>query len=245
MSVFGKVQKSTSAVEEKDVLGGGYQLAETDIYSGKIQVAYVTKAASGAMAVNVQIALAETGTVHRETIYFTNRAGQTFYVDKKSGEERNLPGFSTLNAMSLLAVGKELLELDSDERIINVYSYDAQGEVPTKVDMLTDLLGEEIYVAIVKQTVDKTAKADDGSYQPTGETKEENVIEKFFRMRDKKTTSEVIAQVEEAVFFDSWLEKNKGKDRNKAKGVAAGAKAGAPTAATASSTPKAKTSLFS
>lgn len=244
MSVFGKVQKSTTAVEDKDVLGGGYSLAETDIYTGKIQVAYVTKAASGAMAVNVQIALAETGTVHRETIYFTNKAGQAFYVDKKTNEERNLPGYTLLNSMTLLSIGKELLELDSEERIINVYSYDAQGEVPTKVDMLTDLLGEEVYVAIVKQTVDKTAKADDGSYQPTGETKDENVIEKFFRMRDKKTTSEVIAQAEEAVFFDSWLEKNKGKTLNKAKGVAAGAKAGAPAAAASNTVPKAKTSLF-
>ena len=171
MSIFKKVQKSVNAAEEKDVLGGGYSLLETDIYPFKVEAAYVTTAQSGAMAVALQLNI--NGQNHRETIYFTNRSGQTFYVDKKTNDERNLPGFGLLNSMCLLTVGKELLELDSEERVINVYNRDANGEVPTKVDMLTDLLGEEGYVAIVKQTVDKTAKADDGSYQPTGETREE------------------------------------------------------------------------
>lgn len=241
MSIFKKVQKSENAAEDKDVLGGGYSLLETDIYPFKVEAAYVTTAQSGAMAVALQLNINSQN--HRETIYFTNKSGQTFYVDKKTNEERNLPGFGVLNSMCLLTVGKELLELDSEERVINVYNRDANGEVPTKVDMLTDLLGEEGYVAIVKQTVDKTTKADDGTYQPTGETREENVIEKFFRGKDKMTTAEIIAQAEEPVFFDEWLKKNKGVVRNKAKGKPAGAKAGAPSAAAATPT-KAKSSLF-
>jgi hypothetical protein len=246
MSVFAKVKKSTSAVEDKDVLGGGYTLLESDIYPAKIQAAFVTSATSGAMALNVHFELG--GKVHKETTYFTNKDGQTFFIDKKTQEERNLPGFTLANSLALLTTGKELLELDSEERIINIYSYDAQGEVPTKVDMLTDMLGEEIYVALVKQVVDKTAKGDDGKYHPTGETREENVVDKFFRARDKQTVAEIIAEAEEAVFYDSWLTKNKGITRNKAKGKAAGATAGAPKAAgtgNAAAPAKPKSSLFS
>jgi hypothetical protein len=88
------------------------------------------------------------------------------------------------NSLCLLTLGKEISELTTEEKVLNIYSPDAKAEVPTKVQVLMDLLNQEILVGLIKQTVDKTAKDAAGAYQPTGETREENEIDKFFRARD-------------------------------------------------------------
>ena len=54
-----------------------------------------------------------------------------------------------------------------------MYSKEAKAEVPTKVEMLVDLLGQAIIIGVIKQTVDKTVKNDAGVYVPNGETREE------------------------------------------------------------------------
>jgi hypothetical protein len=127
---------------------------------------------------------------------------------------------------------------------VNLYSYEAKAEVPTKVQMVMELLNKDVIAGIVKQTVDKNVKTDAG-YVPSGETRDENEIDKFFRARDGMTTAEIRAQSEKAVFIDTWKAKN-GPEfvRNKAKGAVAGGTAGAPKAAGASSTKKPTTSLF-
>jgi hypothetical protein len=93
-----------------------------------------------------------------------------------------------------------------------------------------DLLGKEIIVGLLKQTVDKTKKNEaTGIYEATGDTREENELDKLFRARDRMTTAEIRAQAETAAFADTWEAKWAGKVRNKSKG--ASGTAGAPKAA--------------
>jgi len=114
------------------------------------------------------------------------------------------------------------------------------------VDMVTDLVGQRVIVGIQKQIVDKNQKADDGSYQPTGETREVNEIDKVFRERDRMTTAEVRAQAEEPAFYDTWDKKWTGKVRNKASAAndANGASQGAPKAAAGGAAGGQRKSLF-
>ena len=121
---------------------------------------------------------------------------------------------------------------------------DAKAEVPTKVEVLMDLLGQEIIAGVIKQTVDKTKKNEAGAYEATGETRDENDIDKLFRAKDRMTTAEIRAQAETATFIDTWSNKWTGQTKNKAKG--ASGTAGAPQAAAGApaAAKKPTTSLF-
>lgn len=225
--------------EEKDSLGGG-GLLDSDAYLFTIEAAYVIKSEGGAMGISLQLKNEE-GRTLRTTEYITNKKGENFY--EKEGQKSFLPGYNKMTSLTLLAIGKELSELDTEEKVIKAWNFEAKAEVPTKVQMITDLVGKQIYGGVLKQTVDKNAKADDGTYKPTGETRDENVIDKFFRARDKMTVAEIRAEAEKAEFFDKWVEANKGKVVNRAKGAGNGT-AGAPKAGAPAAGAKPKQSLF-
>lgn len=252
MSILASLATDTSIAEEKDSLGGGGNSAlDSAVYPMTVALAYLGKADSGAMSLNLLLK-AEDGRELKQTLWMTSgtaKGGKNYY--EKDGEKHYLPGFIHADALCLLTVGKQIAAMDTEEKVINLWSSTARAEVPTKVQMITDLLGQEITVGVIKQTVDKTRKNEvTGAYEPTGETREENEIDKFFRTSDGKTTAEIRAQSEEATFIKSWAEKWAGKTKNKAKGSAANnGTAGAPKSpfgapAAAVATRKPATSLF-
>lgn len=230
-----------SIQDEKDVIGGS--VLDSGLYKSVINLAYVGTSEGGAMSLVIQAKSAD-GKNIRQTFWMTSgreKGQKNFY--EKDGVKNYLPGFIQANALALLTVGKEISELDTEEKVVNVYSSAAKAEVPTKVPMVVDLLGKEIIIGIVRQTVDKTAKDGAGVYQPTGETRDENEIDKFFRASDSLTTAEIRSQATEAVFIKTWAAKWEGQTRNKAKGAGAAGTAGAPKAAAGGSTKPTK-SLF-
>lgn len=247
MNMLATLSTDKTIANEKDVIGGGSRLLETGIYKSTVNHAYVTKSAGGAIGMVVSLKT-EAGQDLRQTFWMTSgtaKGCKNYYEDKK-GDKQYLPGFLLGNALCLLTVGQEISTLETEQKVIPLYNAEAKAEVPTKVDMLMDLVGKEVIAAVVKQTVDKTKKNETtGVYEPTGETRDENEVDKFFRARDRMTTAEIRAQAETASFIDTWVEKNAGKTRDKTKGVAAGGvsapKAGLPTAAPAA---KPKASLF-
>ena len=249
MSLLKNLKTDDSIANEKDSVGNSGPL-DSGLYMSKVTLAYLTKSKGGALGL-VLNAKTEAGREIRSTIYVTSgteKGGQNFYTDK-DGAKQYLPGFLLANSLALLTVGKELSELDTEQKVVNVYSPEAKAEVPTKVDMVTDLLGQDILIGLIKQTVDKTVKNEAGAYVPTGETRDENEIDKFFRARDKMTTAEIRAQAEAAAFVETWDAKWTGVTRTKAKakGAAAGVagKVGSPkAAANAATASKPKTSLF-
>lgn len=244
MSLLKSLTSDASIAGERDSVGNGGPL-DSGLYPAKIALAYLTKSQGGAVGLVLNLK-ADNGRDIRSTLWITSgtaKGGNNFYIDKE-GAKQYLPGYNLANSLALLAAGKELSECDTDTKVTNVYSPEAKAEVPTKVEMVMDLLGKDVIVGLIKQIVDKTAKDAQGAYQPTGETREENEIDKFFRARDKMTTSEIRAQATEPAFYDTWDAKWTGKDRNKAKGVAAGGTAGVPKGAAAAASKKPTTSLF-
>ena len=217
--------------EEKDVLGGGRGPLDSNAYPATITMAYMSESEGGATAVNITAKTRDDKEI-RAAIYVTSgRAKGQKTTYERDGKTYPLPGFLLVNSLCQLATGKEISQLETEEKVIKLYNFDSKAEVPTKVPVIVELLQKEIVIGLLKQTVDKSAKNDAGVYVATGETREENEIDKFFRARDNKTTSEIRAQVEEAVFIDQWKAKWEGKVKNKAKGAAAGAgTAGMPKA---------------
>ena len=242
MSLFSNVNTDESIEQEKDMLGGG-GIPDSGLYEAQVKVAYGMKSDSGAQGLVLHLDLAN-GQTHRETLWVTSgdkKGNKNFYMQGQT--KRYLPGFLNAEALCLLAAGKALADLTAENKVVNLYDFDQKKEVPTEVPMVMDLVGKPIYVGLIKQTVNKNVKGDDGQYHPTAETRDEVVIDKFFRHSDKKTTSEVRAQ-SEAAFFDRWAEKNTGIVKDRTKKVEGGQQSSALGGNTNTAAAKPQTSLF-
>jgi hypothetical protein len=217
MSLFANLASDSSIENEKDSVGSSFGPVDSGLYTHEITLAYVQMAASGAMGIVLHLKDVNSGHEHRETQYVTsgNAKGNKNYYETKDGDKKYLPGFNNINSLCLLTVGKELAQIAPEEKVINLYNPEAKKEVPTKVQVLTEILGKQIITGLLKSVVDKNVKQPDGSYKPSGETREINEIDKFFRERDKMTTAEIRAGSNEAVFYNQWDEKNSGKTRTK------------------------------
>jgi hypothetical protein len=233
MSLLNSVQETANATGEKDTLGGGGFILPTMIYPAKIEQAFLTKSPNGAIALNLRAKVRkDDGTLgeHRETIYFTNRAGETSY--QKNGETHMLPGFITVNALAQLVTGKGLKSLPTTQQTVGVWNGQVKKEVPTQVEALPDLCGE-VYLGIQQIKENKTEKGGDGKYHPINKPRELNAIDKVFRVSDKLTLPEVLSGATEAKFFVSWTERFAGKvyDKYKADAPASAPGAASPMAA--------------
>ena len=240
MSLLKTLTTDTSIANEKDSIGGGGVL-DSGLYMATITLAYVTKSAGGATGMVLHFKTDSKRDI-RQTLWMTSgtaKGGKNYY--EKDGQKNYLPGFLLAQSLALLAAGKEVSDLDIETKVVSIYNREAKAEVPTKVEMVMDLMNKPILIGLVKQKVDKTAKADSGEYVPTGETREENEIDKFFRASDRKTTAEIRAQVEEASFVDVWNDKWNGQVKDKS-GKGGNGTAGVP--AKAASTKKPQASLF-
>lgn len=236
---------STDGLEEtRDSLGGGGAI-DSDSYTGKIKLAYAGQSTGGARFVAVTIDI--NGREYRETLYVTNKQGQHYY--EKGGKKIPLPGFTHANDLALLSTGHPLSDQTIEEKVFNLYNFEERKELPTKVQAITSMMGKDITVGILKSIEDKTKKNEQtGQYEPTGETREVNNIDKVFHAETKKTVSEFTTKVENAEFHDKWVEKNRGQVRNKATGATGnsglpGRAAGAPPAGGAAK-PASSKSLF-
>lgn len=219
-TLFGNL-KSDGLEQSTDNLGGGGFTRESDIYSGKIKMAYAGAAKSGARFVQLIVDLPD-GKEYKETVYITNKAGENFYLNKSDNSKKvPLPGFTTIDDICLCATGKPLSDQDSEEKIVKIYDFETKAELPTSVPVLIELLGQDISLAILKVTENK--QADSGKvdasgkkiYEATAETRDINSIDKVFNTDTKMTVVEARNKAEAPVFWDNWLERNKGKTRDK------------------------------
>lgn len=232
MSILANLKTDSSIQEATDFIGGG-RIDETGIYDCTIEHAYLEEAASGALGVTFRMKTSD-GKSFDDTQWVTSGSakGKKNYYEK-DGKKHYLPGFTVVNDICLLSVAKELSEVAADlqKKVIKLYDYTTKKEVATEVNMVMPLLGQTVKLGIVKNIVDKTVKDAAGNYVPTGETRNEMVVDKVFRARDGKTRTEILAQAEEATFINSWSERNKDRVVNKSKGASAGVTTGTAMAA--------------
>lgn len=223
-NVFGNLEVDANMEDSKDILGGKREPLESDVYALKIKSAYITYSAKGAMAVNFDTITPE-DRQFKFTEYVTSgkaKGCKNFYEDK-DGNRRYLPGFNSVNAICLLTVGKELVKMPTEKKIIPIYDFDTQQEEPTEVDVLSTLAGKAFYAAIIRKIENKRKHNEStGDYEPTAETRTINEVDKIFKLKNKLTVLEIKAGKTEPVFMDQWLEKFKGVDKDVSKKIAGG-----------------------
>ena len=226
MSIFSAVQNANLTTKEEDVLGGSFTVP-TNVYPAIIKLAYVDKSAKGAINVVFDFAILANGKErnHKETIYISNAAGSFTYKDKKTGEDKPMPGFVTVDTICKAITGKSITQMTTEKKLVKIYDYTQKAEVPQEKEVLMDLVRGKLELGIQELTVDKTEKSDTGEYVPTGETRDTNEVSKVFT-EDGLTLVEKEAGATEAKFKAAWIKQYADKKINKAKGKADGAKAG-------------------
>lgn len=233
---------SSDIAPEKDSIGTS-RVKESGLYEVVISAAYLGKSEGGALSLNLVLKTEDDSEI-KQTLWMTSgdkKGNKNYYLNAKK-EKHYLPGFLIANSLSLLTVGKDISEIETEEKTINLYNYELKKDIPTKVDMLMELVTQSVIVGLIKQEVDKSEKDSTGTYIPTGETRTENEIDKLFRAEDRMTTAEVIAQAEEAQFINTWEAKWKDVTRDKTTKDAGNSRAGAPKSGAAKSV--GTTSLF-
>ena len=252
MSLFGNLKVTDDMEKTEDRIGGNYGAIDTDIYTGKVKMAYAGQSAGGARNVTLIMAGGDFGDrEYRETIYVTNKKGDNFYM--KDDRKNQLPGFTQMNHLCQIAAGKELFEMVGEDKMVNVYDPEQKKEMPKSVPVLVELLGQEVSLAIVRSTENQTEKVGD-EYKPKadGSTRDVNTIDKVFHTATRMTIHEAQAKQKDASvepeFWDKWLERNKGQTRDKttknAGGTAGRPGGGAPQGGSNNSGAAPRSSLF-
>lgn len=212
--LFGNL--STDGLEQSNDRLGGFSPVETNIFIGEIKALYAGSSAGGATSVTL-LATLDNGREYRETVYVTNKNGENYFLNKQDKLKKvPLPGFTTIDDICLITTGQPLSAQTAEDKVINVYDFDAKKEIPKSVPMIMAAVGQKVALGIVKQIVNKNEKSGE-EYVPTAETREENVIEKVFHPELKLTVAEARNGQSEAKFWDAWLGKNLGETRDKRK----------------------------
>lgn len=237
---------STEGLEKvEDRIGGGRHIFPTGIYeNATVKLAYTGLFDSKARYVTIIFDIDGQELEISETI--TNKENKNFF--EKDGKKQQLPGFATINDLCLTVTGQELEDQDSDERQIEVYSFEEKKKVRQARDVLVDMVGKPASIAVRKVLKNKQKKNEGtGKYEDIADEITVNDVAKSFHVESRRTVAEIKAGKEEAKFIDEWNDKWAGKeiDQRKIKdGKAAGSSAGATPKSSGGET-KPKTSLFS
>lgn len=217
---FENLKTDGKTEEQGDFLGGAH-IFESGVYPMRIDMAYQGLSKKGANSL-VLVFKTREGKELRFTIWVTSsteKGGTHYYVDK-NGEQQYLPGFNQANSLARLTNDKELFQLITEDKVVNIYDFTARKEIPTTVPVFTELLDKDVFVGVIKQISDKRAKNASGEYVPTGETREENDVDKFFRASDGLTATEIKAGADHPEFMTRWKKKWEGQIRDRSVGVA-------------------------
>jgi hypothetical protein len=222
MSFLDNLKTTKDIGNETNSLGGGGGILESGAYDMTIETAYFDTSPGGAISLNLLLKGFNGGSL-KQTIYVTSGTAKgcnNFYLDKRTGEKKYLPGFNTANSICLLATGEEISAQEIETKTLMIYDYESSKEIPQQKEVVMTLLGQDITLGVKKVIENKTAKDDHtGTYLPVagGVTRTLNEIDKVFRASDRMTTPEIRDEATEAAFYDAWVAKNTGVDRDKSK----------------------------
>jgi len=228
----------------KDTLGG-FQLLDSNVYATHVKMAYITQSSGGATGIALELSFEGIKQTHMETVWVTTKEGKNYY--ERDGQKNPLPGFTLINDLCLLTTEAPLSAQEAEEKKVEVYDWEAKGRVIKSMPVLVDLIGKAVFAGILKQTVNKRAANSAGVYVATAETKEENVLHKFFHCATSQTANEWQADGE-AHFREHWEDRYTGVVLDKTVPVIEYSKPSKPsnttTGKSSATAPKAKKNIF-
>ena len=194
--------------QNEDFLPGGDFTLETGLYPMTVDMAYLGESTKGAVSVTVHLKEAGGKRTHRETFYVTSgkeKGRKNTYIDKRSGKKRLLPGMETVNQLALITAEKNLQQLSAEVKLIKLWNFEARKELPTEVNVLTEILGTPVLAAITKNRENKRQKVGD-KYIDTAAERVFNEVGKFLHPNGRSVAEEK-AGVEDTPYRDGWAKK--------------------------------------
>ncbi|MEQ1950910.1 hypothetical protein [Mesorhizobium sp. CN2-181] len=217
MSLFGNL--TNDGLEESQDRVGGFRIYESDAYPGTIKMMYAGQSPKNPKAANITVILdLDAGGTYSEEIYVTNKNGENFYVDKNDGKKKPLPGFTTIDDICQMTIGKGLAGAQFEQKVVNIYDREQGKELPTSVQVCVEALGQKVTLGIIKQKEDKMKR--DGDNLVLNGTRDVNFIDKVFHVPSNLTVVEARNKIQQAKFYGVWVEANKGKVKDKSTGGA-------------------------
>ena len=211
MGLLSKLKENAPAKEiqgETDRIGGS--VLDSDLYPFIIEMAYHKESDKGSHALALKL---KNGNLsYNPTVYFTSGTakGCKHYYEA-NGEQRYLPGYIVAEAIAQLTCGQGIFDLDAEEKHINLYNFEQKRELPTAVNVFTDLIGKKVILGIHKKVENKSVANQNGEYVKTADTREVNEIDKVFN-EEGFTTPELKANATEPAYMNVWVDKYKGQD---------------------------------
>lgn len=211
MNLFAQLQNQASQVKTQDVDFSGKFTVDSGAYPATIRVAYLDKSEKGAAFVSLEAILNIDGKerTYKENIYISKADGSLTYKDKKTGEDKPMVGFVTVDTICKLATGKPFSEQTTEAKGVKIRKN--QQDVVEPREVLMDLLGAKLVLGIIETKEDH--------YNKPGETQLKNNIRKVFS-EDGRTINEHEANINakanggepvEAKYINGWKEANEGK----------------------------------
>ena len=226
---------------EDTLPGSGRGPLETGLYPMTVELAYLDKSSGGAQCVHVTFKEYDGERRLRITEYVSSgdaKGNATYYWS--NGRKRPLPGLDKMNQLALVTTGQQLGSLTPEQKTVKLMNWDTRQEEPTQVSALTDIMGQNVLVGVVKNRENKRARQGDGSYAATNEERVYADANKFF-LETGHTVAEKAANAD-ADFIGRWQEKfPEGYVRDTYQSVEG---ADAPAAAPAAATGNAVKSVF-
>lgn len=199
---------SDVADESLDTLGGSFTL-NTGLYAMRVDLAYVMESNGGATGVVVHYKPVDGGNMSlRETYWVTSgraKGQKNYYIDAK-GRKRSLPGMLMANQVANITTGKDLGDLDTEEKTVKLYDFTAKKEVPTKVEAITDMIGKEIAIGVHKVRENRRVQNAEGEWVNGPQDRVFNEAHRVF-YPDGFTTTEKDAGASEPVFVKRWTDR--------------------------------------
>lgn len=156
----------------------------TGVYDAVVKYAYLTKSKANDDVLNLVLTI--DGRPKNFTLYISY-TGRNSPVKKENGVVKVMPGYLKLNALSILTTGKNIRDVELENKGISVHDFKANTDVIKEVPVYSELCGKSIRVGIEEVRVNKNVQVGN-EWKPTTDLIEINEINNFYNDENRTAT---------------------------------------------------------
>lgn len=176
------VDADVEGTNEDFIPGSGSGPLPTGLYPMSVELAYLDKSRNGAACVRLTLKEFDGERRLRIVEYVTSgdaKGNKNYYY--ANGKKHLLPGMEKMNQLATITTGRQLGQLVPQTKSVKLMNWETRQEELQDVDALTEMIGQNVLVGVVKRRENKAALNDNtGRYEDTNEERVYSEAQKFF-----------------------------------------------------------------